>query len=131
MNKCSNETSPVLRNGNTVETKLLRIAGKARNEPKFKFTSLFHLVNEELLRECFKRLRKEAAPGIDKITKEMYAEELETNLERLVQGLHGMAYIPQSVRRVYIPKQGSNKKRPLGIPTVNSYCTPPKNVLGF
>ena len=118
MNKCSGETSPVLRNGNTVETKLLRIAGKARNEPKFKFTSLFHLLNEELLRECFKRLRKEAAPGIDQITKEMYAKELETNLKRLVEGLHGMTYIPQSVRRVYIPKQGSNKKRPLGIPVL-------------
>jgi hypothetical protein len=28
-------------------------------------------MNEELLRECFKRLRKDAAAGIDKVTKEM------------------------------------------------------------
>jgi len=118
VNKCSGETSPVLRNGNMVETKLLRIAGKARKESKFKFTSLFHLLGEELLRECFKRLRKEAATGIDKITKEMYAEELDANLKRLVERLQTMTYIPQSVRRVYIPKQGSNKKRPLGIPVL-------------
>jgi len=39
----------------------------------FKFTSLYHLMNEELL-------RKDAAAGIDKMTKEMYAENLETNL---------------------------------------------------
>lgn len=95
MNKCSRETSPVPRNGNTVETKLLRIAGKAHREPKFKFTSLFHLMEKELLRECFKRLSKDAVPGIDQITKEMYAKGLETNLEKLVGRLHRMTYIPQ------------------------------------
>ena len=36
-------------------------------------------MNEELLRECFKRLRKDAAAGIDKMTKEIYAEDLEAN----------------------------------------------------
>lgn len=99
MDKGSRETSPIPRNGNTMETKLLRITGKARRESKFKFTSLFHLMDKELLRRCFKRLSKDAVPGIDHITKEMYAKELETNLERLVGRLHRMIYIPQSVRR--------------------------------
>ncbi len=60
------ETSAALRSGEPVETKLHRIAEKARKEPDFKFTSLYHLMNEELLRECFKRLRKDAAAGIGK-----------------------------------------------------------------
>ena len=47
-----------------METKLRRIAEKARNEPGFKFTSLYHLMNEELLRECFKRLRKDGSPMV-------------------------------------------------------------------
>jgi group II intron reverse transcriptase/maturase len=97
-------------------TKLRRIAEKARKEPGFKFTSLYHLMNEELLRGCFQRLRKDAAAGIDEMTKERYATNLETNLASLVERLHRMAYIPQAVRRTYIPKPGSAKERPLGIP---------------
>jgi hypothetical protein len=49
----SEETPSVHGNGEPVETKLLRIAEKARKEPRFKFTSLYHLMSEELLRECF------------------------------------------------------------------------------
>jgi len=112
----SEETPSVRSSGEPVETKLHRIAEKARKEPGFKFTSLYHLMDEELLRECFKRLRKDAAAGIDEVTKEMYAENLDANLSDLINRLHKMAYIPQPVRRKYIPKPGSAKQRPLGIP---------------
>lgn len=110
------ETPAVHRDEEPVATKLHRIAEKARKEPGFKFTSLYHLLSEELLRECFKRLRNDAAAGIDNVTKEMYAEDLDANLLKLVERLHRMAYIPQPVRRVYIPKPGSDQQRPLGIP---------------
>lgn len=112
----SEETPSVLSSGETVETKLLRIAEKARKEPAFKFTSLYHLMDKDLLRGCFKRLRKDAVAGTDEMTKEMYAENLEANLTNLTDRLHRMAYIPQPVRRKYIPKPGSTKQRPLGIP---------------
>jgi hypothetical protein len=36
-------------------------------------------MNEELLRGCFQRLLKDAAAGIDKMTKDMYAANLEAN----------------------------------------------------
>lgn len=104
--------------GQTVETKLRRIASKARNDSKFQFSSLFHLMDKELLRGCFKRLRGDAAAGIDRVTKQMYARNLEENLTKLIERLHRMAYIPQDVRRVYIPKPGSAKQRPLGIPSL-------------
>lgn len=110
------ETSTAHRSGESVATKLHRIAEKARKEPPFKFTSLYHLMNEELLRECFKRLRNDAAAGIDKVTKGTYAENLDANLSNLIGRLHRMAYLPQPVRRKYIPKPGSDKQRPLGIP---------------
>lgn len=104
--------------GENVETKLQRIAEKACKEPGFKFTSLFHLMNVEHLRGCFEGLRKDAASGIDRITKEEYGKDLEANLTALVERLHKMSYIPHPVRRVYIPKPGSTKQRPLGIPAL-------------
>ncbi|MBU0500369.1 MAG: group II intron reverse transcriptase/maturase, partial [Gammaproteobacteria bacterium] len=106
------------RHEESVETKLQRIAEKAGREPKFQFTSLFHLMNEERLLGCYERLRKDAAAGIDKVTKAEYGANLTTNLQELVKRLHRMSYRPQPVRRVYIPKPGSDKKRPLGIPAL-------------
>ena len=47
----SRETPAAHSSGERVRTKLLRIAAKARSEPALKFTTLFHLMNEELLRE--------------------------------------------------------------------------------
>lgn len=108
----------MLSNRESVETKLQRIAEKARKEPDCQFTSLFHLMDVEFLRGCFEWLRKDAAPGIDKITKEEYGKNLEGNLCKLVERLHSMSYIPQPVRRVYIPKPGSTNQRPLGIPAL-------------
>jgi len=66
-----------------VETKLHRIALKASQDKDCQFTSLFHLMNEELLLECFARLKGSAASGIDKITKEAYAENLTSNLQQI------------------------------------------------
>ena len=85
------ETPTALSSEESVETKLHRIAEKARKEPSFKFCSLFHLMNEELLRECFNRLRKDAVAGIDDETKETYAVNLDANLSDLVERLHKMA----------------------------------------
>jgi len=111
-----NDTPPVHRNEEPVSTKLYRIAEKARKEPSFKFTSLYHLMNEEHLRECFQRLKKDAAAGIDNVTKEEYAVGIDANLNELIGRLHRLAYRPQPVRRVYISKPGTAKQRPLGIP---------------
>jgi group II intron reverse transcriptase/maturase len=108
----------MLSNSETVETKLQRIAEKARRDPRCRFTSLFHLLDKELLRGCFVQLRRDAAAGIDQVTKEEYGANLKENLTMLVENLHRMSYIPLPVRRVYIPKPGSRKQRPLGIPAL-------------
>jgi RNA-directed DNA polymerase len=116
MEQRNGETSSVHGNGETVATKLLRIADKARRERKLRFTSLFHLMTEEHLRGCLAGLRKDAAAGVDGQNREQYEQHLEANIGELVERLHKMSYRPQPVRRTYIPKAGSDKKRPLGIP---------------
>ena len=108
----------MLRNEECVATKLKRIAEKARKDPNCRFTSLFHLMDHDLLWECFWDLKKCKASGIDQITKEQYEENLMANLDDLIERLHRMAYITQPVLRVNIPKPGSDKMRPLGIPSI-------------
>lgn len=58
------------------------------------------------------------APGIDHVTVEAFLETLDTNVAQLTATLRDGSYEPQAIRRVYIPKPGSNEQRPLGIPTV-------------
>lgn len=99
-----------------METKLKRIAEVAKANPNEKFTSLAHLINKEMLTQCHKEMKGKKAAGVDSVTKQEYEEHLNENLDELVARLKRHAYKPQPVRRVYIPKEGTDKKRPLGIP---------------
>ncbi len=96
---------------------LTRIREKALKELKTCFTSLYHYVTDlDHLRSCFKQIKPGKAPGIDGVTKEEYAKDLESNLQDLSGRLNCLAYKPPAVKRSYIPKVGSKKKRPLGLP---------------
>lgn len=71
------------------------------------------------LRRAFEDVKaNNGAAGVDHVTVAMYAQRLETNLERLSQQLREGTYRPQAVRRTYIEKDGGAGTRPLGIPTV-------------
>lgn len=99
-------------------SKLRLIAEKAKQHKAMKFTSLMHIIDEELLSECYKMLKKRAASGIDGITVKAYGDNLTHNIKRLVERLKSKTYKSRSVRRVYIPKPGKTEPRPLGIPCV-------------
>ncbi|MDR7235956.1 group II intron reverse transcriptase/maturase [Neobacillus drentensis] len=99
-----------------MKTKLLRIAELAKFDSKMKFTSLAHLLNNQALVQCHLELPNKKATGINGTTKEQYSENLEGNMEDLVSRLKSKSYRPVPVRRMYIPKLNSDKKRPLGIP---------------
>jgi RNA-directed DNA polymerase len=98
-------------------TQLERIAEVAKAKPKEKFTSLIHLINQETLIQSHKEMSGKKVAGVDEVTKEMYNERLEENVEELIGRMKRQAYKPQPARRVYIPKPGTDKKRPLGIPS--------------
>ncbi|SHH91758.1 group II intron reverse transcriptase/maturase [Clostridium grantii] len=98
-------------------TKLNRIAEIAKENPNMQFTSLMHLIDKEMLLNCHKELKPKKAAGIDEVTKAEYENNLDRNIENLLERMKTLKYKPKPVRRTYIPKVGSNKKRPLGIPS--------------
>lgn len=113
----SRDTSTARRNGQRMRTKLELLTLRAKSRPEEKHISLAHLLNEEFLAECFWELKKNKAPGIDKLTEKEYGRNLTQRIGKLIEKLKAKCYVPKPVRRVYIPK-GNGGKRPLGIPTV-------------
>ena len=70
--------------------------------------------------------------GVDGQTLEVFAEQLDKNLDRLQSELKEGLYQPQPVRQVQIPKMGKpGEFRGLGIPTVNADCTGPQFGFGM
>jgi RNA-directed DNA polymerase len=74
-------------------------------------------VNAELLMHCWHGLNKDAASGVDGLTAETYAANLEGNITDLAERVKAGRYRAKLVRRVYIPKE-NGKERPLGIPAL-------------
>jgi RNA-directed DNA polymerase len=100
----------------TTDTRLKRITWLSQQDATKTFGSLMHLVNEASLRDCFNQLNGKKAVGIDGMDKAAYQEKLGDNLRQLVERMKCMAYRPQPVRQILIPKEGQpGKSRPLGI----------------
>lgn len=95
-------------------TKIIRINEIAKERPKEVFTSIYHLINKELLKECFEELDGDKAVGLDKVTKDEYLYNLDSNLDNLVERLKNKSYRTSPSRRVNIPKP-NGKVRGLAI----------------
>jgi len=61
---------------------------------------------------------KDGASGVDHMTVEEFQERLPERISAIEAEIRLRSYKPQSIRRVHIPKPGTNETRPLGIPTV-------------
>jgi len=85
------------------------------NRTDRKVQNLASYIDEELLKSIHRRMEKNKASGVDKKTKEEYEVNLDDNLKKLVARMKNGSYRPNPTRRVYIPKDGSRKMRPLGI----------------
>lgn len=93
---------------------LLRVMERARRNPNERQFSLAHLIDVEALSRSYNRIRKDAAVGVDGVTKAEYGQNLDENLKTLHERMKGMKYRHQPIRRVHIPK-AKNQKRPIGI----------------
>ena len=100
-------------------TGLERIAAKAREDRKLKFTSLAHHVTEELLWESVCHIPKDSAPGCDGQTVEEAKKNFKQWAPEMLRAIHDRGYQPPPILRVFIPKPGKKEKRPLGIPCVS------------
>jgi RNA-directed DNA polymerase len=56
--------------------------------------------------------------GVDRVTIARFAQDCPRGLLDLKEQLRTASYQPHPVKRVWIPKPGTNQKRPLGIPAV-------------
>ena len=68
------------------------------------------------MKEAYRLTRKDGAPGIDGVTADEYATNLEANLLDLLDRIKSGRYKAPPVRRTYIPKatSGSQKAGLLG-----------------
>ena len=74
---------------------------------------------EKTLRAAYRRVaRNHGAPGVDGMTVKAFGNRLDEEIARLRKAWLVGTYHPQAIRRVWIPKPGTDEKRPLGIPTV-------------
>ena len=64
--------------------RLDRITKRAETHPKEVFNSLFSLLNDELLEDAFRKLKRDKAPGVDGVTVDQYEEHLQENLQDLL-----------------------------------------------
>jgi RNA-directed DNA polymerase len=99
-----------------LSTKRQRIAELARTERGVALSTLHHVIDLEWMQEAYRLTRKDGAPGIDGVTADDYAKNLDANLSDLLERIKSGRYKAPPVRRTYIPK-ADGSRRPLGIPT--------------
>jgi RNA-directed DNA polymerase len=86
----------------------------AKKDKRVRFTALLHHVTERLLVDSFYALKKEAAPGVDRVRWGEYEQGLEDRIKDLHERVHRGSYRAQPSRRVYLLKP-DGRQRPLGI----------------
>lgn len=100
-----------------ISTKLERIAKQAKEIRGASLKTLAHHIDVDWMREAYRRTRKSGALGVDGVSAERYAEQLEENLRSLLDRAKSGRYRAPAVRRVHIPKGDGAETRPIGIPT--------------
>lgn len=71
------------------------------------------------MREAFGRVRRQSAPGVDGVSVDEYAQDLERNLANLLERVKSGRYRAPPVRRGYVPKN-DHERRAIGMPTTEN-----------
>ena len=89
----------------------------AKQDPHMGLFSLAHHIDLRWLYEAYRRVRIDAATGVDGKTAADYSAHLGDNLRSLLERAKSGTYRAPPVRRVHIPKGTGDETRPIGIPT--------------
>ena len=73
-------------------TKLERIGELSAGNKETVFNNIGHLINADMLKEQFQQLDGKKAVGIDKVTKAIYAEALDENINSLITKIRRGTY---------------------------------------
>jgi len=106
----------------SVRTRQEHIAYVAEKYTDSPLTTLGHHMDMLWMQEAFSRLKRDSAPGVDGVTVAEYAMNLESSLAELLELAKSGRYRTPPVKRAHIPKN-EKETRPIGIPTLTSYCT--------
>lgn len=83
------------------------------------FSLIDKVYAERTLELAWEKVKSNAgACGVDNISVGFFDKDSQSRLLAVNEHLREGTYQPQTIRRVYIEKEGSREKRPLGIPTV-------------
>jgi RNA-directed DNA polymerase len=83
------------------------------------FRLIDKVFSERNLFTAFQQVAKnDGAPGVDHVSVTEFGQQIPENIWQLADSLKADTYRPSAIRRVHIPKPGTNETRPLGIPTV-------------
>src|SRR5450759_3848512 len=88
----ASETRPGRSAGQGVSSDLDRVRQVARKDRDVRFTALLHHVSVERLREAYRAISPNAAPGADGVTWRDYGQDLDENLRDLHARVHRGAY---------------------------------------
>ena len=70
-------------------TSLQGIANKAKTDKQHRLRDLYGCLDADLLLDCWGDLNKQAASGVDGLTAQAYAVNLQANITALAQRLNG------------------------------------------
>ena len=99
----------------TVTPQRQRLAAQAARAPERVLTTLASLIDEDLLREAYRRTSKASAAGIDGVTAQRYAARLAEHLRDLHARLRSGVSQAAPVERVWSEKD-EGSRRPIGPP---------------